>query len=146
VLAVSLVWAHVPIGGLLLDVAGAIALGLAFATKKPEDVQQESPVTIDGGRAKSDYTLPNPFGASLIRQRAEARLGLFLLVAGFVAQGAGPMFNLGSLATASERSTVIPLALVLWSAAYLVGWRWLVARDERRTTAQYVQRQKDHLV
>jgi hypothetical protein len=84
--------------------------------------------TFGGGAA-----FPQGLALSMVRQRAEARLGLGLLVTGFLAQAAGPVFALGSLTTTPERITAGLLAAVIWAATYLVGWRIYVPWDERRT-------------
>jgi hypothetical protein len=127
----SLCWAHLPVAGLLTDAAGAVVLGLAFATKKPAAIRAEVPeelATTFGGAL-----FPQGLAVSMVRQRAEARLGLGLLVAGFLAQAAGPLFALGSLTTTHERITTGLLAAAIWGATYFVGWRLYVPWDERRT-------------
>jgi hypothetical protein len=108
-----------------------VVLGLAFATKKPVAIRTEVPeelTTTFGGAP-----FPQGLALSMVRQRAEARLGLGLLVTGFLAQAAGPVFALGSLTTARERITAGLLAAVIWGATYLVGWRRYVPWDEQRT-------------
>jgi hypothetical protein len=80
--------AHIAITGLAADVAGAVALGLAFATKRPEAIRSEVPRAVGGtGMFDPDVIsvgFPQELAYSLIRQRAEARLGLALLVGGFL--------------------------------------------------------------
>jgi hypothetical protein len=128
---ICLTWAHVPVGGLLVDVAGAIALGWAFSTKKPEAIRLEVPEVLTtniGGGAR----FPQALAHSMIRQRSEARLGLTLLVSGLVAQLAGPVCGLGSLETSGQRWTVFLLAAAIWALIYAFGWRLYVPWDARR--------------
>jgi hypothetical protein len=76
---------------------------------------------------------PQRLAYSLIRQRAEARLGLVLLVGGFLLQAAGPFFNLGSLTTTGQRWVGLMLATVVWLLAF-AAWKLYVpwAEDRKR--------------
>jgi hypothetical protein len=130
-----LTWAHVAIAGLATDVAGAVALGIAFATKKPEAIRAEVPKVLGGSALFApeivNVSFPQQLAYSMVRQRAEARLGLVLLVSGFVLQAAGSFFNLGSLTTAGQRWAGLILAAGLWLLAF-AAWRVYVPWDERR--------------
>jgi hypothetical protein len=70
---------------------------------------------------------------SLVRQRAEARLGLFLLVSGFLLQALNSVFDLGQLETAGQRWTALVFALATWLLTWVLGMRLYVPWDERRT-------------
>jgi hypothetical protein len=110
---ISLTWAHLVIAGLAADVAGAVALGLAFATKRPEAIRTEVPKTVAGVGLMPEYVsvrFPQQLAYSLVRQRSEARLGLVLLVGGFLLQAAGPFFRLGSLTTTAERWAAVAVS------------------------------------
>ena len=133
-MGLSLTWAQLVITGLAADVAGAVALGLAFATKRPEAIRKDVPKTV-GGMSFDPYVsvgFPQQLAYSLVRQRAEARLGLAFLVGGFVLQAAGPFFDLGSLTTAGQRVAAVLLALLVWLLA-VVAWKLYVPWDENRT-------------
>ena len=65
-------------------------------------------------------------------QRSEARLGLILLVAGFLLQAAGPFFHLGSVTTTAERLSAVAVVIAVWVLA-LVAWHTYVPWDENRT-------------
>jgi len=128
-------WAQLVIAGLAADVAGAVALGLAFATKRPEAIRHDVPTTVTGfGIDVIHITVrfPQQLAYSLVRQRAEARLGLVFLVGGLALQAAGPLFDLGSLTTTCQRITAVLLALLIWLLA-VVGWKLYVPWDENRT-------------
>lgn len=64
-------------GGLLLDIAGAVALAMSFMTKKEKEALQEA----------GTYAGQNPFlFLSLAKQKADAWVGAALLIMGFLAQ------------------------------------------------------------
>ena len=128
-----LTWAHIVIAGLAADVAGAFALATAFATKRPEAIRSEVPKQVQGTSFFDpeivSVAFPQRLAYSMVRQRAEARLGLVLLVGGFLLQATGPFFNLGSLTTADQRWTGFILAVVVWSLAF-AAWKVYVPWDE----------------
>jgi hypothetical protein len=72
----------------------------------------------------------------MARQRAEARLGLALLVAGFGLQAVGFLAapSLG-LHGAAELLTAGVLVAGVW-AGFVVAWKTYVPWDERRTIAR----------
>lgn len=127
-------WAHLGVIGLAADIAGAIVLGLSFSAKQPAQIRAEVPKAISSGFALGALNLPFPqkLAESMIHQRAEARLGLVLLVGGFCLQGANLVFNLGSLTTSGPRYAAIPAVLTTWLVAY-VAWLTYVPWDARKT-------------
>lgn len=79
---------------------------------------------------------PQGLARSMARQRAEARLGLALLVVGFLCQGI--YFFLphdAMLTTWCERITALLLAAIPFVVT-VIGMKWYVPRDERRTLEQ----------
>jgi hypothetical protein len=135
--------AHIPVTGLLLDIAGALVLGISVTRKKAQDVYEEAPNVISGGTPSSTYTEPGGLALSLLGEVPEAQVGLLLLVLGFVGQALGAIFDLGSLTTSGERVAVVPLVLVITGLVYAVGWRWFVPRQKRRGIQAYTQRASD---
>jgi hypothetical protein len=134
-------WADLPLAGIATDIAGAVILGLSFAFKSPEDIAVEAPETVSAstplGSHRSDTPmrvgLPPQLRASMIRQRAEARLGLVLLVIGFVLQAFAYLFEGGlSFQSWSQRGVAALLCLLIWLLAYPL-FRWYVPWEERRT-------------
>ena len=71
-----LTWAHIVIVGLAADVAGAVALGLAFATKQPESIRKDVPRALGGSSMfDSDFTsvgFPQALAYSLVATRGSA--------------------------------------------------------------------------
>jgi hypothetical protein len=134
----TLCWAHAATTGLALDVAGAVVLGWAFSTKHPEQMRKEVPVDLSAPNYPGAIAVPFPqeLLRSLVRQRAEARLGLTLLVAGFVGQ-AVPYIGGSSLGlqNGTERILALALAVIVWLTA-AVAMRVYVPRAERRTLAR----------
>jgi hypothetical protein len=130
----DLSWLHLGVAGLASDIAGAVVLGLSFSTKSPEQIREEVPETV--GTTVGYAYFPQGLADSLIRQRAEARLGLALLVLGFLMQGA--VYFTGSsdpLTSSTEILLAAGIALGVWALAYL-AMRSYVPWDERQTRSR----------
>ena len=133
-------WLHLGVAGLATDIAGAVLLALSFSTKKPDQIREEVPEKVPvvegtvGGGGKA--LLPQALSDSLIRQRAEARLGLFLLVVGFAMQAS--VYFTGSrdaLTATTEILLALGIALVVWVMAYGLA-RIYVPWDVRQTRSE----------
>jgi hypothetical protein len=122
---------HVGVEGVALDVAGAVVLAWSFSAKRPEQIRREVPKTVPTTFAYALF--PKGLADSLVRQRAEARLGLFLLVSGFLMQALNSVFDLGQLETTGQRWTALVLALATWLLTWVLGMRLYVPWDEQRT-------------
>jgi hypothetical protein len=90
-------------GGLVLDVAGALALASAFAFASAKDIRQESQTPF-GGYANSYLVVARA------RQTADAQVGGVLLVLGFVAQFAD---NVGASASWLCLWVTLPASIVI---------------------------------
>jgi hypothetical protein len=75
----DLTWAHVGIAGLALDVAGAVVLGWAFSTKKPEQIRTEVPETLSTVLYPGSVTLafPQKLAESMIRNARKRDSGSY---------------------------------------------------------------------
>lgn len=134
-------WAYLPIAGLAFDVVGAMTVAASLVTMTPRVIADAVPIRGRGaGAAMFDRELsPGTPGLPEVargfaRQRAEARLGVALLVVGFVLQGVGYLFPAAgkSLSTWGERG----IALVIWLAIGVLAfgvYRGWVARSTQRT-------------
>jgi hypothetical protein len=133
-------WGQFVIVGLGVDIAGAVVLGLAFATKDPERMRDEVPSSVAAPTTPGHVSIafPQALLESMIRQRAEARLGLLLLVGGFLMQAAS-----GAAGSARLSGPEIGVAVVA------VGFSWVLAVaafktyvpwEARRVTARVPER------
>jgi hypothetical protein len=132
------VWADFSIVGLACDVAGAVVLALSFSVKRPERIREEVPQSITTGTTVGFITVPFPqaLAESMARQRAEARLGMVFLVAGFAMQATVYFFEPASHLSGLEQQLAAgALILAAWVIAF-VGWRLCVPLDEWRTLRQ----------
>jgi peptidoglycan/LPS O-acetylase OafA/YrhL len=127
-------WLHLGIAGLASDIAGAVPLAWSFSTKTPEQIRTEVPKSVPTSLGSSSF--PQGLAYSLIRQRAEARLGLVLMVLGFAMQAV--VYFTGSGDALTETNEVLlagGLVLVVWIAAG-IATRCYVPWDERRTRSK----------
>ncbi len=78
--------------GIVFDIAGAFYLSRAFIFKKPADIKSEVYGSANQNFTTSFSTSHNQF-FSLYIQGVEARIGFFLLFAGFLLQGIGIVWS-----------------------------------------------------
>jgi hypothetical protein len=131
-------WATLYVNGIAWDICGAVVLAWSFSAKKPWEIRQQIPRTIQIPTLVGSSTLEMPEGLvrSIVRQRSEARLGVFLLVTGFVIQALYYFFpHAGNLDDWPKRLVTLALLAIPVGAA-LVGMRTYVPRDEKRTWNQ----------
>jgi hypothetical protein len=128
-------WGDFPVVGISFDICGAIILAWSFSAKTPWRIREEIPRSVTAPTTTGFIAIPFPQGLarSMARQRAEARLGVVLLVAGFVCQAVYYFFpHTAILETGTER--IIALLLALFPVAVaIVGMRLYVPGSERRT-------------
>lgn len=127
-------WAHLAVAGIAADIAGAVILGLSFSTKSPEQMREEVPVSVTTVTTPGHISIPFPSALleSMIRQRAEARVGLVFLVVGFALQASVYFFTGGRFATLEEKLVAGALAALIWALA-LLTMKMVVPWDEQRT-------------
>lgn len=126
-----LIWSDWFVAGVGADIAGAVALAFSFATKNPADIAQEVLLpTRTWARIERGF---GKLGESLARQRAEAHVGLALLVSGFVMQLVGYLFPDGhGFNSWRERGVALAFVLAEWALA-AVAWKVYVPRITART-------------
>lgn len=110
--------------GIAADVAGAVILALGFSFKKPERMREEVPQFVQAPNTPGHVTLPFPQAQleSMVRQRAEARWGMALLVAGFALQAVSYLAVSGwRLHGRDEKLGALVIVAAIWLVAY-IGW------------------------
>jgi hypothetical protein len=125
--AAWLIWPDLFVIGVGLDIAGAIALAWSFAVKNPAEIAHEVLLpTRTYDRLGKGF---GKLGQSLARQRAEAHVGLALLVAGFLLQLIAYLFphDTSGFHTWRERGVALVIVAVEWLAAFAV-WKLYVPR------------------
>ena len=128
-------WTQLAVTGIGADIAGAVILALSFSAKSPERMREEVPTSVVVPTTPGHIGVPFPqkLAHSMARQRAEARLGLALLVAGFAMQAAVYFFDPDAqLASSGEKLLALVFVVCAWLLA-LVGMFTYVRWDERRT-------------
>jgi hypothetical protein len=118
--------------GVGADIAGAFLLAWSFIVQSPNSIAREIllPLRTYDGLARGF----GGFARSLARQRAEARIGGTLLVAGFVAQLVGYLFTDGSSHFESWNQRLLAVGIVAaeWIAVSLL-WKYYVPASAQRT-------------
>jgi hypothetical protein len=130
--------ADLSVAGIAADIAGAVVLGLGFSFKRPERIREEVPRTVTAPTTPGHIGVPFPQAQaeSMVRQRAEARWGMTLLVIGFLMQAAVYFFApSGHLEGGREKALALVLALLVWAIAWL-GMKTVVAADEWTTLSR----------
>jgi hypothetical protein len=131
-------WGDFPVVGISFDICGAVILAWSFSAKTPWRIREEIPRSVVSPTTLGTITVPFPQGLarSMARQRAEARLGVVLLVLGFLCQAVYYFFpHTAMLETGTERLIALLLALFPVALA-IVGMRVYVPRSEHRTFAE----------
>lgn len=142
----DLTWEHFGVFGLSLDIAGAVILAWSFSTKTPAAIREDVPEQVGGllSASGTEIDFPQGMSRSLARQRAEARLGLVLLSAGFAMQAviyfapaSGPISNPNEIMLAA-------IAALCAGVIAVVGMKTYVPWDEGRTLAEIGLGRADH--
>jgi hypothetical protein len=108
-------WADLQVVGIAFDIAGALILAWSFSAKTPWKIREEIPRSVAAATTPGSITIAFPQGLarSMARQRAEARLGVALLICGFLIQAAYFFFpHQATLHDRSERGVCLGLALI----------------------------------
>lgn len=138
------VWADWWVAGAGADIAGAVLLARSFVVKGADAIANEIllPLRTFDGMKKGFRDL----AASYAQQRAEARMGAALLVAGFAAQVVGYLFTDGSshFADDQERLMAVALVLAVW-AVTVVWWRVYVPSATQRVLDAAYAAQEAHV-
>lgn len=131
-------WATLYVNGIGWDISGAVVLAWSFSAKKPWEIRQQIPRTVEVATTFGGGSLELPEGLirSIVRQRSEARLGVFLLVTGFVIQAVYFFFPHGGNLDDWPKRLVALGALAIPVGAASAGMHRYVPRDEKRTWDQ----------
>jgi hypothetical protein len=135
-MCLDLNFAHLAVAGIGCDIAGAFSVAWSLSANSPERISRDIPMI---GMA---FGTPE-IARAAARQRAEARLGIFLLVGGFLLQGLVYFFPhpRASLHTWAERGIGLAILVIIWIVAAII-YRLYVPWDERRTFDRALQMQQ----
>lgn len=118
--------------GIAADVAGAVILALGFSFKRPERIREEVPRSVSTSTTPGTISMPFPQAQleSLVRQRAEARLGMTLLVIGFLLQAATYLVEPPwRLASEHEKVGAGATAVLVLLVAFMAWRLWVPANE-----------------
>ncbi len=122
-----LVWTHLLITGIGFDIAGAVIIAWSLASTTAEKIARDIPIH------GMSFGLPQ-LALGSARQRAEARLGIFLLGTGFLMQATSYFFPhpRSGLHTTAQRLIAVSFIVCTWLIAY-VAYKLYIPRATDRT-------------